>query len=87
METSILNFITAHLVSVLIGYVVLSTAVSAMPAPKKKSSPFYVWFYAFAHLLALNLATAAKPALEKFLPKQPSPTSNPPSDSPTQPGS
>lgn len=35
-------------------FAVVSSAVRALPQPAPKGSPFYTWFYGFAHLLGAN---------------------------------
>jgi hypothetical protein len=40
-------------------YWLFSAAVSPMPMPTQKSSPFYVWFFGFMHALSGNLNRAA----------------------------
>lgn len=51
-----MNWITQHSgMSLLVTYIVSSTAISALPPPQAGSSPFYEWFYKFANGLATNV--------------------------------
>jgi hypothetical protein len=43
------NWMQAHLYTVLIISWVLSNAASAMPTPKSTSSQFYIWAFTFMH--------------------------------------
>jgi hypothetical protein len=49
----------------LIGYYVLSAAISAMPAPTASSNPGYVWLFKFSNTLGANIARAYSTAVEK----------------------
>jgi hypothetical protein len=53
-----IQFITQHeFWSAIVGYWILSAAVSAMPAPTG-NNPGYAWLYQFLHTIAGNLTTA-----------------------------
>jgi hypothetical protein len=49
----------------LLGYYVLSAAISAMPAPTASSNPGYVWLFKFSNTLGANIARAYSTAVEK----------------------
>jgi hypothetical protein len=54
--TSIIQYIQLHpATSTLIGCVVISNAVNALPEPVMTSSNFYRWFFTFSHGIALQI--------------------------------
>lgn len=58
-----MEFINSHLPEILlIAGVVWAAAVNALPTPVPGGNSFYAWFYAFAHLLKLNLGESAAAA-------------------------
>lgn len=60
-----MNFISHHIVAILIAYWTLSAAIGALPAPTKDSSPFYGWFFRFANIISANLLRAYSTAIER----------------------
>jgi hypothetical protein len=56
----------------LAAYMVLMCMVQALPRPTEKSSPGFIFFYRFAHLISMNIALFADPTkkLKAELPEQ-----------------
>ena len=53
----------------LVLYWIFSAAISALPEPKPKGSPGYLWLYRFLHTTAGNLTTAFSrlPCMKPFI--------------------
>lgn len=59
------DFIHQHPYALIAAYIVVSNAISALPAPTAKSSAFYSWLFKFANGIGGNLARAFNTTIEK----------------------
>lgn len=56
---SLIGLVQAHPTTfALVGYYVVSAAISSLPAPSAESHQFYRWFFQFSNTLAGNLNRA-----------------------------
>lgn len=57
-------WIQTHGFQVLVGYYVLSAAISSLPSPTADSTKFYQWFFKFSNAIAANISRAYSTAVE-----------------------
>ena len=77
----LITWVTAHPFQTFASYVAFMLAVQSLPKPDANSTKFYLWAYAFLHLMSVNVSLVAKVL------KIGGPTAMPSSSSPDQPDS
>jgi hypothetical protein len=65
VDLTLIQWVDAHGLIVLVCYYIMSSAVSALDAPTATSGGFYRWFFKFANAFGANISRAFSTTIEK----------------------